>query len=106
LRDSIRQALGVLGLALPNSEDLPAQAPEFAVVSPVARGIASTFGHPVSGVTNWRGSPALTGVHVPETAVHVNDLAKPGQNDIGRSRQISAMQSEAISKMMHQPPHD
>jgi hypothetical protein len=43
-------------------------------------------------------------MHVPETAVNVDDLAKPGQNYVRSAGQVSAMQSDAISELVHQPP--
>jgi hypothetical protein len=98
--------LVALCLALPDRKDLPALAPEFPVISSVALGVALTLGVPIGGVLDWRGAPALTGMHMPETTVNVDDLAKPRQNDVRCSGQVSAMQSKSIPEPMHQSPDD
>ena len=43
---------------------------------------------------------------MPEAAMNEYGHLARGQHDIGRARQISAMQAEAKAKTVERPPHD
>ena len=102
----LRHAIDILQLTFPNHQHAPSVAPKPPKVPPVAGRIAQPLFLPVRGVGLWRNPRVAAGVHVPKAAMHIDDFAKPGKNDVGCAGKIAAMKPEAIAEAMHQSPDD
>jgi hypothetical protein len=92
---TVAQAIGIFQPTLPDYENSPAEVPQAAAVGGVARLVAVQFGLPVGPIGT---GPVLAGaarVSVPKAAVHEDDAAAGGENQIGTARQVAAMESVA-----------
>lgn len=90
--------------ALPNNQYAPAGTSEFSQGPRIALPIDANFGHPKIDITFRDGSPARTGVTVPEASVHLDDLFPAGKYEIWRAGQALHMQSVAIAEPMESRP--
>jgi hypothetical protein len=105
-RDSRCEAVSILQLAFPYCQHPPPVAAKPLKIAPVAHDIAKPFLLPIRRVGLGRDAGVLTGVHVPEASVDVDDLAKLGKYEIGSADDVTAMEAEPISEAMHQPAYN
>ena len=61
---------------------------------------------PIVRIGSWLLSAKRAVVLVPETPMNENHLPVSWQHDIGRSRQVSAVQAVAVAHAMHEATHD
>ena len=64
----------------------------------ISRDISGDLGAPVVGVILGLSSAPSTVVTVPEAAMHKDHTAPPGENQVGRARQVLAVEAEAIAQ--------
>jgi hypothetical protein len=76
---------------------------EAASCAPIARDVRQTFVSPELGI-GCRSDPSVpTRVHVPVATVDEDNLPPAPEDEIGSSRQISAVQAVSVAEGMYQP---
>lgn len=93
--EALSDAPPVLELALPNLDDSPAQALEIRHLRCVSGPVRCHFRRPEL-LVRFRQFAFTAVMTMPKATVDQNDFSSAGQNDIGRSWEVSAVQSEAI----------
>jgi len=88
-------------LTLPHYQDFPSKAPQFLLISQVPFPVLGKFFGPEL-LSGFRLS-ATPGVLVPETAVHKDNLAKPGKNQVGFAGKIADVETIAEAHPVHEP---
>jgi hypothetical protein len=91
MRNTRTKLLNVAGLALPNSEHLPAIASELPECTAVTSHVTDPFLSPVGGIGCRRQASVSTTVHVPETSMDVDDLSELGHHDIWGAGEVVPM---------------
>lgn len=100
------QPLGLLQLAFPHHDHLPAQAPQIAAVALVALHVLGELVLPEIHPRLGRGRPLAARVAVPETAVDENHRGVARQDDVGRPGKVAAAKPESEPHAVQQRPHD
>lgn len=100
--DSFSQFFAVLQLTLPDHQTLPALPPKINNSLLVPQIVAVELSIPVFRVASWPSS-ILTGVAVPETAVHQDDRSVLGQHNVGLARKVATVKAEPVSKIVQNP---
>jgi hypothetical protein len=96
----------VLRLALPNNQYPPAQPLESCSRFFVPRHVPRELSGPLRPVCRWRRGPRAACVPVPETPVHEDHRSPPWENDVGRTGQVTAMESEPIPKAVQRTTYE
>lgn len=103
LREPSGQLFNAGGLALPHHEHTPTRPPQLAKTRYIPLRISQQLRLPP--LPSRRGNGASSaGVHVPEAAAHLDDLAMSHQHDVRRPRQRAVMQAIAIAEPVNDPP--
>jgi hypothetical protein len=63
----------------------------------IAGNVSSASSTPIVGVVDRVPAASLAYMHVPETSVHVDDLAKTGEYEIGRTWQVAMSVSRDLT---------
>jgi len=90
--------------AFPHDENVPTQDSQPLLVQPVAPYVTFELRLPVVLIAQRLRPPASAPVPVPEAPMHQDHLPVTGQNYVGTSRQIVAMETEPIPHLVEHPP--
>lgn len=94
----------MLETALPYHQNTPAEIHEVFVVTTVPLDIGAELFLPEFDSGGWRCRIETAGVSVPEAAIDEDGEAVAWKDEVGRSRQVLAMQPEPVSTAMKEPP--
>jgi hypothetical protein len=96
----------VARLTLPDHKNLPTLFAQRLDRRAVSLHIPLKLVHPKFMIVFRGGCGPAAPVPMPETSVHQNDAPQSGENEIGRSRQITSMQAEPKPHRMGHAAHD
>ena len=94
--DALRE-FGRGDLTLPDGKDAPAETLQRLLDVGVALDISGELRQPVVQIRRWLPAPVAAIVLVPKASVDEHDGAMSREDDVGRARQITAMEAEAVS---------
>jgi len=89
-------------LALPYNQYVPTELAQPPTVRLIPCYIARKLRTPIGSVRRWYALSTTATVLVPETPMHKYDLSARREDQVGFSRKIGAMESEAVSQRMYE----
>lgn len=96
----LRQRVGITGLALPNDQNVPAPIPEFCLRSEIPGYVSLKLRQPVFRSGSRQPSSEAALMAMPKAAMHEDDLAEGGEDEIGRAGQITPVKAKTIAHAM------
>jgi hypothetical protein len=103
--EALGQTIGLRCLALPDCHDAPAKPPQLTYVVLVARLVPCELRHPVLLPGFRQMGVNAPWMLVPKTALHLDDAAKAGEDQVGPPRKAWNVEPEPDSHAMHESPH-
>jgi len=103
--NSLDQSVWPEKFAFPDHQLCPARPGQQPAGLSVARHVPPALRAPVLAVVHGRTLPATARMNVPKAAMYVDDLAQTRQHDVGRSRQVAAVQPKSKTQPMHESSH-
>lgn len=94
----------VLGLALPNHQDLPAKLMKLCPSNLITLDVASELWMPIARVRARSFSAEGTVVLMPEATMNQHNLATPRKDEIWRAWQVASVQAKAIAERVRKSP--
>ena len=98
-----KQFIPIECFAFPYHQYIPAECSQLGDVSSIPFHVLLEFPAPVQGPGFGPCRPAATFVPMPKTAMHEKNLSQPRKDQIGRTRQIAAMETETVTQGMRCP---